>query len=310
MANLLLLCACFVLGPLLRWSGQFPITTPQVLGGWIIHVALPATILLQVPGLALESALALPALLPWVAFVLSAAIVLLVRDVLKWSRQTAACVILVAGLGNTSFVGLPLCAAFLGPESTVAALVADQLGSFLLLSTAGMLVLAWGAGASVTLREMVGRIAGFPPFWALLLAIALRWLPAAPELVSTVLRRLSDTLAPLALFSVGFQLRVEALPTRWRDTAFGLALRLVAAPALATIVALALGARGVIPAATVLELGMPPMITAGILASDRDLDPELANLLVAVGIPVGFVTLVVWQWCNSLWAGVPMLPPP
>ena len=41
---------------------------------------------------------------------------------------------------------------------------------------------------------------------------------------------------------------------------------------------------------------MPPMITAAIIASEHDLDPELATLMVAVGLLVFFVTLGGWWW--------------
>ena len=38
------------------------------------------------------------------------------------------------------------------------------------------------------------------------------------------------------------------------------------------------------------------MITSAILATERDLDPPLANLMVAVGIVVSFATLSAWWW--------------
>jgi len=41
---------------------------------------------------------------------------------------------------------------------------------------------------------------------------------------------------------------------------------------------------------------MPPMITAAIVANEHDLDPQLANLMVAVGLLLSFVTLTVWWW--------------
>jgi predicted permease len=38
------------------------------------------------------------------------------------------------------------------------------------------------------------------------------------------------------------------------------------------------------------------MITAAILAAEHDLDPQLANLMVAIGLIVSFVTLSGWWW--------------
>jgi predicted permease len=42
------------------------------------------------------------------------------------------------------------------------------------------------------------------------------------------------------------------------------------------------------------EAAMPPMITAAIVATEHDLDPALANVMVAVGIILSFLTLSAW----------------
>jgi len=39
---------------------------------------------------------------------------------------------------------------------------------------------------------------------------------------------------------------------------------------------------------------LPPMITSAILATEHDLDPPLANLMVALGLIISFVTLSMW----------------
>jgi len=40
---------------------------------------------------------------------------------------------------------------------------------------------------------------------------------------------------------------------------------------------------------------MPPMITAGIIAAEHDIDPPLAGLMVAFGVVFSFVTLPLWR---------------
>jgi predicted permease len=37
------------------------------------------------------------------------------------------------------------------------------------------------------------------------------------------------------------------------------------------------------------------MITAGIIAIDHDLKPQLVGMLVGIGIPLSFVTLHLWH---------------
>ena len=41
---------------------------------------------------------------------------------------------------------------------------------------------------------------------------------------------------------------------------------------------------------------MPSMITAAIVATEHDLDPPLANLMVAIGLILSFITLSLWWW--------------
>jgi predicted permease len=112
-----------------------------------------------------------------------------------------------------------------------------------------------------------------------------------------VLRRLGDTLAPLALLSVGFQLRMGHLAGNGRNLALGLTFKLLLAPlAIFLLYVPLLGAHGTAIQVTLFEAAMPPMITAAIVASEHDLDPDLCNLMVALGLPVSFLTLPAWWW--------------
>jgi predicted permease len=62
-----------------------------------------------------------------------------------------------------------------------------------------------------------------------------------------------------------------------------------------------LGAHGQNIQVTLFEAAMPSMITAAIVASEHDLDPPLANLMVAVGLILSFFTLSAWWF---LWRAV------
>jgi predicted permease len=47
---------------------------------------------------------------------------------------------------------------------------------------------------------------------------------------------------------------------------------------------------------SVLQAAMAPMVTSAILASDHGLDPELAALMVGLGIPLSFATVPCALW--------------
>jgi predicted permease len=203
--------------------------------------------------------------------------------------------VLVAGLGNTSFVGLPMIEAYYGRDQLGIGIIADQLGSFMVLSTLGILAATVYSSGNVSPRQMARKILMFPPFQALILALFLRPLPF-PAWTVTILEKLGGTLTPLALVSVGFQLRFSGLREVLKPLSAGLAYKLLLGPALIFLLyCTVLGTRGTVIQVTIFEAAMAPMITAGIIAIDHDLKPNLVGMLVGIGIPLSFVTLHFWH---------------
>jgi predicted permease len=141
----------------------------------------------------------------------------------------------------------------------------------------------------------------FPPFISLVIAFLLIPVEYA-DWFTVLLKRLGDTLAPLALLSVGLQLRLGHIAEHKRNLALGLGFKLILAPlAIYLLYVQWLGAHGLAIQVTLFEAAMPSMITAAIVASEHDLDPPLANLMVAVGLILSFFTLSGWWY---LWSGV------
>jgi predicted permease len=142
---------------------------------------------------------------------------------------------------------------------------------------------------------MARKVLLFPPFQALLLALLLRPVPFPPWGI-TILEKLGSTLTPLALVSVGFQLHFGGMKTVLRPLSAGLAYKLILGPALIYLLYVTiLGAAGTVIQVTIFEAAMAPMITAGIIAIDHDLQPQLVGMLVGIGIPLSFITLFFWH---------------
>ncbi len=296
MSNLILLAVSFVIGILLRRSGRIPQHAPAVLNSFIIHVSLPALALLYLHDLKATGDIVLVAAMAWICFGLSAGFFWLLGRWLALPRATVGALILTGGLGNTSFFGLPMIEAYYGHEGLVSGIIADQLGSFLVLSTLGITVAGVYSSGRPSMAEIARRIVTFPPFIALALALILIPLDYAPWF-TVLLKRLGDTLAPLALVSVGLQLRLGHLAGNLRNLAIGLGFKLLLVPLVIYLLYVQLlGAQGQAIQVTVFEAAMPPMITAAIIASEHDLDPELSTLMVAVGLLLSFVTLSAWWW--------------
>lgn len=295
MTNIILLAICLMAGVGLKRTGRFPAATPAALNGFIIHISLPALTILHIHNLSIDSSLLLTAGMAWLLFGCAWFLFGVAGKLLKLDRQTTGALILVAGLGNTSFVGLPMIEAYFGKEFLGVGIIADQLGSFMVLSTLGILVASLYSSGDATPRQMACKILLFPPFQALILALLLRPL-AFPEWSAQVLQKLGSTLTPLALVSVGFQLQFGGIKHELGPLATGLAYKLLLGPTLVFMLySSIIGATGTVVQVTIFEAAMAPMITAGIIAIDHDLRPQLVGMLVGIGIPLSFFTLHVWH---------------
>ena len=301
MNNLLLLILCFVAGMLLRRARRMPDNAPAALNSFIIHLSLPALTLLYIHELHLSGDVVLTALMAWLVFGLSAGFFMLVGRWLKLERATTGALILVGGLGNTSFFGVPMVEAFYGKAGITTAIIADQLGSFFTLSVLGITVAGIYSSGRPTAAQIAKRIAMFPPFISMVVALLLIPVEYA-DWFTVLLKRLGDTLAPLALLSVGLQLRLGHIAEHRGKLAIGLLFKLILAPLFIYLLYVQLfGAHGQAMQVTLFEAAMPSMITAAIVATEHDLDPPLANLMVAVGLILSFFTLTGWWY---LWRTV------
>jgi predicted permease len=302
MNNYVLLAACILFGILLRRSGRLPANAATSLNGFVIHISLPALTLTYVHGLKLNASLILPALMAWVMFTLGCGFFWLVGRALRFSRATTGGLMLTGGLANTSFIGLPMIETFYGPQFLGLGILIDQLGSYFVLSTLGILVASlYASGRSVSAKAVVTKIALFAPFQAFVLALLLMPL-GFPTWLDELLKRLGATLVPIALVSVGYQLQLSHVQGRMLALMFGLLFKLVIAPTLVLLLFMRwLSGDGQVLNVTVFEAAMAPMIGASIVAIDHELDPPLVTLMVGLGIPLSFVTLPVWwRWLGTI----------
>ena len=201
---------------------------------------------------------------------------------------------MLGGLGNTSFIGLPMIESYYGTAYLPTGILIDQFGTYLVLSTAGIVVACLYSDAVTSRREITWRFARFPPLLATLLALAL--MPVSyPDWLEAVLHRLGGTLAPLALVSVGLQLRFATLRGNGTALTMGLGYKLVLGPLLIAVLYVGvLGQTGEALQVTLFEAAMAPQIGASIIAIQHGLNPPLVTLMVGIGTLLSFATLPVW----------------
>ncbi|MDG2523947.1 AEC family transporter [Stenotrophomonas sp. HITSZ_GD] len=284
------------LGLLFARLRVLPENSAEVLNRIVLYLCLPAAVLTYVPRLHLDRSLLALVATPWVLAAVTVGLVTVCTRLLKLRRDEHAVLLMCVGLSNSSFIGYPMIRALLGDHALPYAVVYDQFGTFVLLSTFGLYVLARYSGDTPpTTGQILLRIARFPPLWALLVALTV--MPAQPPAwIGAALKSLSDAMLPLVMLAVGFSLQLRLPAAELRPLGAGLLLKLLVLPLLAWPLSLAFGLQGERLQANVLETAMPTMITAAALAISHRLAPRLAAAMVGYSILLSLLTLPAWAW--------------
>jgi len=286
-----MLFVCLVLGAVLaRWANP-PAGMVAGINWWVINVALPALVLELIPRVSFDVQLWFPVAAMWLTFGGAWLLFATLGPRLGWSRRRIGALILVCGLGNTGFMGYPLLEAMRGREGLALAIVADQLGTFMILASGGIVVASAYAGTAASMRLIARRIVVFPPFVALVAGAIAGAAGGWPPLLDGVFSPIGATMTPLALFSVGMQFKLHPGQRPWLATSLGLGWKLLLAPLLCLAMGTASGIGGQVLSVGVLQAAMAPMVSAAILADEYDLEPTLANTVLGVGIVVSLLSV-------------------
>lgn len=298
MSNFLLIGLCILAGYLLQRSGKLPADSYKAVNAWIINLALPGVSFKFLPHIHWDKTLLLPVLMPVVVWI-AAWVYITVYAGKKTDKRTRAGLLLTTGLSNTSFVGFPLVIAYFSHAELSIAVICDQV-SFLLLATVGVVTaLRASGGESIAAAMLARRIISFPPFIACVLALTL---PAFVDLsfADPLFDMLAATIAPLALFSIGLQIRFEGWQDEIKHIKYALLFKLLIAPAIIFMIAWMVNMKNIQSQVSIFESAMPPFLTSGIIASAYNLNPRLTNLIIGIGILLSFLTTAVWYWLIQL----------
>ncbi|WP_198670206.1 AEC family transporter [Dyella sp. C9] len=291
MSALLLLFTCLLLGALVARFAKPPAGIVHGINWWVINIALPALVLALVPKVKIDAQLWFPVAAMWVVFFGAWLLFATLGRWLGWSRQRVGALTLVCGLGNTSFMGYPMMQALHGKEGLALAVVADQLGCFPLLASAGVAVASWYSGKTPQPLAIARRILTFPAFLSLIVGVLAGALGGWPASLDGVFMPIGATLTPLALFSVGLQFKLHLGERQLSALALGLGWKLALAPLAAWLLGRAFGIGGLTLTIGVLQAAMAPMISAAILADESRLEPQLANTVLGAGILLSLITV-------------------
>lgn len=291
--NLVLVIGLIGLGSMMKRSTIFPHNTSDVLNKFVLNIALPAIIVISISTLKVDLNMIIPVGIHWAAFIFHILLIFLVSKWLGFSKKVLGALLIVSTLGNTAFLGIPMIKTFFGEKALSYGVLYDQLGSGIgyIIMGAFVLPLFTGEEKKSTKDVFVGLLK-FPPFVALILGFAFIYVPL-PFIFHNFLSSIAATLVPCAMIAVGFQMKYRLPRTTLLPLGVGLWIKLIIIPLFSYLLITLVDNNSLAAKTSVLQSGMPPMITAGAMAISAKLEEDLCASLVGYGLIFSFISLYI-----------------
>jgi len=297
MVNFILIFLCISTGVIMSKLHTLPADAHKSINAWVLYIALPALSLRFVPEIEWNIKLLISVLGPIAVWVGAWLFVQIYDRKKKLSVGARTALLVTCGLGNTAFIGYPMVAAYFGDSEIHYAVVFDQI-TFILFATVGVITIL---RASTEKRENIGfslvlkKVFRFPPFLACLAALILpRFMDIS--IANPVLDKLVATMSPMALFSIGLQLKLGAIKQERQLLSAGLFYKLILAPFIVLGLVFLLQTSGNLAKISVFQAGMSSHVTVSLMAAQYNLQPKYCSLVVGLGILFGFVTSTAWYF--------------
>jgi len=261
---------------------------------FIIYFALPSVVFSKIYPLALDVKI-FGLILMFMGFILfNLALSYFVGKLLKLDKILLATFMIVATFGNTSFIGFSYIDAFYGQDYILYGLIYDFFGSFLLLVSVGMFVITWGASGKNNIKSIIKSVVLFPPMVVFFITIISKNV-VVPEFLLITMKSLGSTLVPIAMIAIGMKLEMKYIFERFYIVSSALALKMIIVPG---IVLLGFGyfynLEETWVKVTIIEVAMPPMTMATVLAIEGGLDEKLAINALVIGVLVSLISITMF----------------
>lgn len=268
---------------------------------FVIYFSLPALALVKVRELEFNGVLVNIIIISYISMILAAIISYLVGKFLKLERNILATFMVVSIFGNTAFVGFSYVESFYSSNELVYPIIYDQIGSFLALLTIGMVLITWGSQKEqkTTLKQKIKMLLS-PPLQAIILAMLLHNV-VFPNYIETILVKLEYTLIPLVTIIVGMKLEIKSFKKFFKESMFALSIKMLIVPLLMFFILYPFfDFSATWMKVTFIEIAMPPMTMAVVLAIRGGLNKDLAINSLGIGILASFIIVPFWNYIVNI----------
>ena len=256
-----------------------------------ILFALPCLIFDKTYHLNFDFTLVTLILIGFLSCMLSAGFAVMLGRFLQFSKATLVSMFLLAGFGNTLFIGIPILSGIYGESFISEAIFYDALATAIPISIIGPFILSLASNQPTNFLSNLKRILLFPPFIALILGFVCK-LFVLPDFIFQPIIIFGNSATAVALFSIGLGLGFSAIKASYKGTIIVVLSKTLLAP-LIFVVSLSLLDIAFTPRviADILESSMLTMTLAGAMIMKAKLDSNLAVSSIAFGILFSFVSI-------------------
>lgn len=248
---------------------------------FIIYFSLPSIVFSKIYPLILDQRI-VGLILMFMCFILfNLSLAYLIGKLMRLNRTYFATFMIMATFGNTSFIGFSYIDAFYGQDYIVYGLIYDIFGSFLLLVSVGMFIITWGNGKKNNLKSISKSIFLFPPAIMFFITLFAKNFEI-PNFIMLTSQTLGSTLVPLAMIAIGMKLELKHIFARLHIVSMAMLLKMIIVPIIILFgFKYFYGIDQTWVKVTIIEVAMPPMTMATVLAIKGGLDEKNCNKLIS-----------------------------
>ena len=261
---------------------------------FIIYFSLPAIVFSKIYPLQLDTKILWLILMFMAIIFFNLFLSYCVGKMMRLNRVTLATFMIMATFGNTSFIGFSYIDAFYGQDYIVYGVIYDIFGSFLLLVSVGMIIITWGSGRKNSILNISKSIFLFPPMIIFFITIFAKNFEV-PKFIIYTSQNLGSTLVPIAMIAIGMKLELKHIFTKLHVVSVAVVLKMIIVP---IIILFAFKFFYNIDETwvkvTIIEVAMPPMTMAAVLAIKGGLDEKIAINSLVLGVIVSLFTITMF----------------
>ena len=261
---------------------------------FIIYFSLPAIVFSKIYPLELDTKILWLILMFMGIIFFNLFLSYCVGKIMRLNRVTLATFMIMATFGNTSFIGFSYIDAFYGQDYIVYGVIYDIFGSFLLLVSVGMIIITWGSGRKNSILNISKSIFLFPPMIIFFITIFSKNFEV-PKFIIYTSQNLGSTLVPIAMIAIGMKLELKHIFSRLHIVTVAVVLKMLIVPIIILFTfKYFYGVDETWVKVTLIEVAMPPMTMAAVLAIKGGLDEKIAINSLVSGVIVSLFTITLF----------------